>query len=123
MFDDFDASKGYRIKSVATFTELSAHTIRKWEERYQLLTPVRSENGYRLYFEDDIQLLMYLHSQIESGRTIGQLVKIGSSQLRREMKEGPVEVMGIPATYHDKAMTLIQAARKKDKSVEWRPDP
>ena len=59
MFDDFNASQGYRIKSVAKFTGLSTHAIRKWEERYQLLTPVRSENGYRLYFEDDIQLLMY----------------------------------------------------------------
>ena len=115
MFDDFDATKGYRIKSVATFTGLSTHTIRKWEERYQLLAPVRSENGYRLYFEDDIQFLMYLHSQIESGKTIGQLVKCGSSHLRREMKEGPVQVIGIPATYHDKAMTLMQAARKKEK--------
>ena len=117
MFEDFNATQGYRIKSVAKFTGLSAHTIRKWEERYRLLTPLRSENGYRSYFEDDIQLLMYIHSQVKSGRMIGQLVKIGSDQLRHEMKEGPVQVIGIPATYHDKAMTLIQAARRLDRTL------
>ena len=117
MFDAFDASKGYRIKSVATLTKLSAHTIRKWEERYQLLTPVRSENGYRLYFEDDIQLLMYIHYQIGSGRTIGQLGKIGSTQLRQEMKEGPFQVIGLPTAHHDNAMTLIQAARRLNRNL------
>ena len=116
MFNDFTASQGYRIRSVANFTGLSAHTIRKWEERYQLLTPIRSENGYRLYFEDDIQLLMYIHSQIESGRTIGQLVKIGSPRLRHEMKEGPVQIIGLPSAHHDTAMTLIQAARRSDRN-------
>ncbi|UCE64529.1 MAG: MerR family DNA-binding transcriptional regulator [Nitrospirota bacterium] len=102
---------------MAKFTGLSAHTIRKWEERYQLLTPIRSANGYRLYFEDDIQLLMYLNSQIGSGNTIGHLVKIGSPQLRHEMKEGPIQVVGLPGTHHDKAMTLIQAARRLDRSL------
>ena len=116
MFNDFTASQGYRIKSVANLTGLSAHTIRKWEERYQLLTPIRSENGYRLYFEDDIQLLMYIHSQIGLGRTIGQLVKIGSSRLRHEMKEGPVQVIGLPTAHHEAAMTLIQAARRSDRN-------
>ena len=117
MFKDFNPSKGYRIKSVAKFTGLSTHTIRKWEERYQLLTPVRSENGYRLYFEDDIQLLMYIHSQIESGRTIGQLGKIGSPQLRHEMRNGPVQIIGLPSAYHGKTMTVIKAARRLDRKL------
>lgn len=113
----FDASKSYRIKAVAEFTGLTSHTIRKWEERYQLLAPLRGENWYRLYFEDDIQLLMYIKAQIAMGRKIGELGKIGTSKLRREMREGSIHILGVPQTHFEDANTLIQAARRQDRSL------
>ena len=33
------------------------------------------------------------------------------------MKEGPVQVIGLPAAHHNKAMTLIQAARRLDRNL------
>ena len=117
MRHSLDSPEGYRIKAVATFTGLSPHVIRKWEERYQFLIPYRSENGYRLYFEDDIQFLMYLNAQIEAGKSVGQLGKIGGAQLRREMNEGPVHVFGIPQAHYKQAITLIQAARRLNRSI------
>ena len=117
MRDLLDTTKGYRIKSVANFTGLSSHTIRKWEERYQLLTPDRSENGYRVYFEDDLQLLMYIKSQIASGRTIGQMAKIGPDRLRHDMQEGPVRIVGLPAIHDNKALMLVHAARRLDRNL------
>ena len=117
MLNDLDTSQGYRIKAVSKFTGLSPHAIRKWEERYQLLTPFRSKNGYRLYFEDDLQFLMYVKSQIGSGRSIGQLFKIGGALIRRQMTDGPVHVFGVPPALHKQAITLIQAARRLDRSI------
>ena len=117
MRHSLDSPEGYRIKAVATFTGLSPHVIRKWEERYQFLIPYRSENGYRLYFEDDIQFLMYLNAQIEAGKSVGQLGKIGGAQLRRDMNEGPVHVFGIPQSHYKQAITLIQAARRLNRSI------
>ncbi|MCA9499004.1 MAG: MerR family transcriptional regulator [Nitrospira sp.] len=66
-------SRKYRIKSVASITGLSAHVIRKWEERYKVIHPHQAPKGYRLFTEDDIQLLLYLKSQLDHGESIGQL--------------------------------------------------
>ncbi len=108
---------GYRIKAVADLTGLSTHVIRKWEERYRLLKPVRGQNGYRLYFEDDIQMLMYLHWQISKGQTIGQLAELGKTHLRKAMNEGPIEIPSLPPEFQPSAVTLIAAARCLDRST------
>ncbi len=42
-----------RIGELATKVGVSTHVLRAWESRYNLLTPVRSSGGYRLYGADD----------------------------------------------------------------------
>lgn len=42
-----------RIGELATRVGVSTHVLRAWESRYALLTPSRSQGGYRLYGADD----------------------------------------------------------------------
>ncbi len=107
-------TKGYRIKSVAQITGLSTHAIRKWEKRYSLLTPSRSENGYRVYSDQDLQLLMYLKSQLDSGKTIGQLAAQAPEMLQEAITCDPVDVSEIFERYRERGITVIQAARRMD---------
>ena len=39
----------YTVKHAAELTGIPAATLRMWERRYAVVTPVRSESGYRLY--------------------------------------------------------------------------
>jgi methanogenic corrinoid protein MtbC1 len=64
----------YNIKSVSEKTDIHAVTIRAWERRYSLLTPKRAVNGYRLYSERDIALLIWAKTRIESGLSISSAV-------------------------------------------------
>ena len=68
----------YRIKSVANITGLSTHALRKWEERYDLIYPIRTTNGYRTFSEEDIQLLLFIKTKLKDGESIGQ---VGSQYL------------------------------------------
>ncbi len=107
----------YRIKAVGQLTGLSTHVIRKWEERYQLLAPSRGTNGYRLYSEDDLQLLMYIRWQIDTGQTIGQLANMGLANLQHAMKHSPIEIHSLSAEFQPNALTLISAARQLDQDT------
>lgn len=62
----------YRIKAASKKTGISPVTIRAWELRYQILSPSREQNGYRLYSEVDISMLRWLKFQVDSGVQISQ---------------------------------------------------
>lgn len=67
----------YNIKSVAKMLEMPPVTIRAWERRYHVVSPLRSESGHRLYTEQDIEDLRWLKIQTEEkGVNISQAVKM-----------------------------------------------
>ncbi|RNB85026.1 MerR family transcriptional regulator [Brevibacillus fluminis] len=55
----------FTIRQVAEKTKLSTQVIRKWEERYDLVKPERLENGYRVYTQQDIDIILKVKSMVE----------------------------------------------------------
>ena len=50
----YDDTPVYTIKTVVQETGIAPATLRAWERRYGVLSPGRSDGGYRLYSERDI---------------------------------------------------------------------
>ena len=46
----FSATPVFNTKAVVQQTGIAAPTLRAWERRYDLLSPERANNDYRLYF-------------------------------------------------------------------------
>jgi DNA-binding transcriptional MerR regulator/methylmalonyl-CoA mutase cobalamin-binding subunit len=89
--------KTYRINQVAKMTGLSKENLRVWEKRYRLVSPQRGTNRYRLYTEEDIQLLNYLVRETNQGQSIGELAALGRDEIlnrmtREEAREPITEV-------------------------------
>src|SRR5258707_8842559 len=61
----------YGIGAVARMLELSATTIRNWEDRYGGLHPVRSEGGPRLYSREDLERLRFVRDEVAAGASPG----------------------------------------------------
>lgn len=57
----------YTIKHAAEMLGVPAATLRAWQRRYQVVTPKRSDSGYRLYDQDDLATLRRMHWLIEQG--------------------------------------------------------
>jgi methanogenic corrinoid protein MtbC1 len=55
----------YTIKHVAARTGLTIPTIRAWERRYGVVSPARTEAGYRLYDEAAIERLSAMHVLVD----------------------------------------------------------
>jgi len=66
----------YRIKTVASMTGIPRATIVAWERRYNLLEPRRSPSGYRIYADDDIELLRRLKKLTEDGLAISEALEL-----------------------------------------------
>lgn len=66
----------YNIKAAARMTGLPPVTIRAWERRYGIPSPERGNQGYRLYSEEDLQVLQWLKERVDSGMSISRAVQL-----------------------------------------------
>ena len=71
---DYAATPLYNIKAVVQATGISSSTLRAWERRYHMVSPQRSESGYRLYSDQDIAVIHWLKTQVDNGMAISQAV-------------------------------------------------
>ena len=55
----------YSIGAVARMLDIPASTLRAWEERYSMITPVRSEGSQRLYSRRQVEKLRFVKAQID----------------------------------------------------------
>ena len=57
----------YSIGAVARMLDLPTSTLRAWEERYSVITPVRSDGAQRLYSRAQVEQLRFIKSRMEAG--------------------------------------------------------
>ncbi len=67
-----DESGFFSIQQVADVTGLSKQVIRKWEERYGVVQPQRLDNGYRIYSQQDVKMLLKVKLLSEQGHSLKQ---------------------------------------------------
>lgn len=72
----------YSIKAITTLTGLPAETLRAWERRYAGITPARSDNGRRLYSQQELEKLTLLAQLTRNGHTISKIAGLSCEALR-----------------------------------------
>lgn len=75
-----------KIGAVANLTGLSAHNLRKWEERYGAVTPQRTGSGERLYTREDVRRLVLIRRLSSAGVPIGEVAKASLAELEEISK-------------------------------------
>ena len=101
---DYPEDAKYNIKSVSQRTGVQPVTLRAWERRYKILDPSRAENGYRLYSERDVALLVWLKNQVDAGVSISTAVADFRSNERKGIS--PEAVLNTPAPTPSKHSSL-----------------
>ncbi|HEX4912877.1 MAG TPA: MerR family transcriptional regulator, partial [Vicinamibacterales bacterium] len=83
----------YPIRAVARMTGLSLDTLRAWERRYQVVTPIRDRRG-RLYDERDVERLKQLARLVDEGHAIGTLSALTPAALAKLEVPRPAPTRG-----------------------------
>ena len=79
--------KRYSIKELEKFSGIKAHTIRIWEQRYQLLTPERTDTNIRYYSEGQLKYLLNVSLLIENGFRISQICNFTGEEFNEQLKQ------------------------------------
>lgn len=77
----------YTIKELETISGVKAHTIRIWEQRYELLNPERTDTNIRRYTDSDFKKLLNVVSLMNFGLKISKLGEMSNAEIEESLNK------------------------------------
>ena len=107
--------KGLAIKDIAERTGIAAGTIRMWEQRYGFPQPQRAPSGYRVYSEEDVDVLRRVAAYRARGLSVPASLEraraVGTGSDRPSIY-GAIVAAGAPMPVHRlRKKTLLAISR------------
>ncbi len=95
----------YSIKDLENLTGIKAHTIRMWEQRYNILKPDRTDTNIRLYDADELKLMLNVALLNSHGYKISKIAQMTRQELHERVMGAVSQVNG----YYDQINALTVA--------------
>lgn len=106
--NSIDQNALYPIREVSRLTGVKPITLRAWERRYDLIEPVRTESGHRLYTQEHIDFLNHALKLMDEGIPISRVKAVLSegavTESKRFVQADPADQLAIL----DKALQAIE---------------
>ncbi len=75
----------YSIKDLEQLSGIKAHTLRIWEQRYDLLKPKRTDSNIRYYDDEDLKLILNVSLLYDNGFKISKIASMPHESIREEV--------------------------------------
>lgn len=102
--------KHFSISDIENLTGIKAHTIRIWEQRYQLITPKRTDTNIRYYDDDDLCSFLNIATLNDHGYKISKISKMDNAEVIDLVKKLQADHQNA----HAQIQTLCNAMIKMD---------
>ncbi len=79
-----------RIGELARRTGVAPELLRAWERRYGLLTPVRTQSGYRLYSATDVVRVGRMRQHLQAGLAAAEAARQALAEPPEGVRDEPV---------------------------------
>lgn len=77
----------YSIRDLEKLTGIKAHTIRMWEQRYDLIAPARTSTNIRYYTDEHLRHLFNVALLNRHGLKISKLARMGADEIANRVSE------------------------------------
>jgi DNA-binding transcriptional MerR regulator len=77
----------YTIKDLEKLSGIKAHTLRIWEQRYNILSPVRNSGNIRFYNDEDLKRILNISLLNNNGFKISHIAGLDESALIAEVEK------------------------------------
>ncbi len=77
----------YSMAEIAILTGIKAHTLRKWESRYDFIVPHRTDTNIRYYSDDQLRKLLNIGILVRNGNRISQIDKMTESEIHQQVSD------------------------------------
>lgn len=71
----------YSIKDLEQLSSIKAHTLRVWEQRYEIIQPKRTSTNIRYYDDADLRLILNISFLNRNGYKISNIAKMSGQEI------------------------------------------
>lgn len=75
----------YTIKDLERLSGIKAHTLRIWEQRYNLLSPNRTDTNIRYYTGEDLRKILNISVLNQKGVKISKIVELSETEINNRV--------------------------------------
>jgi DNA-binding transcriptional MerR regulator len=95
----------FTIKDLENLTDIKAHTIRIWEQRYDFLKPQRTDTNIRYYNNDELKKILNIALLNKYGFKISHINRMNDDDIKSKI----LSINNIHAQQERNVNELIQA--------------
>lgn len=107
----------YSIKDLEHLSGIKAHTIRIWEQRYDLLKPKRTDTNIRFYDDNDLKLVMNISLLKENGQKISKIAKMSLTEMSQEVLRITEDNMRYPDQINALTIAMIDLNEERFEKI------
>lgn len=89
----------YRINDLERLSGVKAHTIRIWEQRYHIITPLRTDTNRRTYSDDHVRKLLNVTTLLSRGHKISKIAAYSESEVNQLIQNVTIAESGVYIAY------------------------
>ena len=78
-------NSSYSIKDLENLSGIKAHTLRIWEQRYNIISPKRTDTNIRYYDNTDLKLVLNISLLKDHGFKISEIAKMSLEDMCQEV--------------------------------------
>jgi len=97
----------YSIRDLEQLSGIKAHTLRIWEQRYNIIQPKRTDTNIRFYDDQDLKLVLNISLLKEHGYKISEIAKLTPEELNSEVLSISDRKLNYPDQIHALTISMI----------------
>ncbi|GAB3564605.1 MerR family transcriptional regulator [Spirosoma luteolum] len=97
----------YSIKDLEQLSGIKAHTLRIWEQRYNIIAPKRTDTNIRTYDDRDLKLVLNIALLKDHGYKISEISKMSLDSMNSEVIKISDRQLNYPDQIHALTIAMI----------------
>ncbi|QJW91904.1 MerR family transcriptional regulator [Spirosoma taeanense] len=107
----------YSIKDLEQLSGIKAHTLRIWEQRYNIITPKRTDTNIRTYDDRDLKLVLNISLLKDHGYKISEISKLSIEEMYREVIKISDRQLNYPDQIHALTISMIDLDEERFEKI------
>jgi DNA-binding transcriptional MerR regulator len=107
----------YSIKDLEQLSGIKAHTLRIWEQRYNLLQPMRTDTNIRFYDDASLKLILNVALLNDNGYKISKIANMSEAEMREEVVKLTEKTLTHDDQIHALTLCMIEMDEERFEKV------